>query len=273
MFRQAGKDRLLATAAGVVFYGLLALFPAVTALVSSYGLFADPTTIGDNLRRLALMLPQGAFSIVENQIERVVANDGSALGFGFVAGLLIALWSANAGMKALLDALNVTYEVKETRSFFRFNAVSLGLTLAGLIGVLLMVCAVVVTPLAIHLLGLEGRISILLQFGRWPILALLIFSALVMLYRFGPCRQRSSLRLLAPGAAAAAIFWLIGSSLLSWYLSNVTNYDATYGSLGAAMGLMTWMWMSTIVVLFGAEINFEIEKATSPAQGGPAGAT
>ncbi|MGY4260024.1 membrane protein [Bradyrhizobium sp. USDA 4516] len=261
-YQQIDEDRLLATAAGVVFYGLLAIFPAITALVSSYGLFADPSTISSNLQSLALMLPEGSFAIVQDQIARVLAKGTSTLGLTFAAGLLIAIWSANAGMKAIFDALNVVYDEKEKRSFVKLNLMSLSFTIAGLISIMLMVGAVVVVPLLLQQVGLGTTAELVIRFGRWPILVLLLLTALAVLYRYGPSRTRPRWQWLSVGAVAAAVLWLAGSVLLSWYLANFGDYNATYGSLGAAIGLMTWMWMSAIIVLCGAELNSEIEHQT-----------
>jgi len=258
-YQRIDRDRLLATAAGVVFYGLLAIFPAVTALVSSYGLFADPSTIADNLQTLALMLPNGSFAIVQDEIGRVLAKHDSALGITFLFGLLLAIWSANAGMKAIIDALNVAYEVEERRSWIRLNLISLAFTVAALAAILVMVAAVILVPLLITRLGLDHSAELLVQILRWPALAVVLLVALVVLYRYGPSRRPPGWRWLGIGAVVAAALWLIGSALLSWYLSNFANYTATYGSLGAAIGLMTWMWMSAIVILVGAELNSEIE--------------
>ncbi|HEY2248270.1 MAG TPA: YihY/virulence factor BrkB family protein [Bradyrhizobium sp.] len=258
-YQRIDRDRILATAAGVVFYGLLAIFPAVTALVSSYGLFADPSTIVDNLQTLALMLPDGSFAIVQDEIGRVLAKHDSALGMTFIFGLLLAVWSANAGMKAIIDALNVAYETEERRSWIRLNLISIAFTVAALAAILVMVAAVILVPLLITRLGLDHRAELLVQVLRWPALAVVLLAALFVLYRYGASRSPPGWRWLGIGAVVAAALWLIGSSLLSWYLSNFANYTATYGSLGAAIGLMTWMWMSAIIILVGAELNSEIE--------------
>jgi membrane protein len=265
-YEHANDDRLLATAAGVVFYGLLAIFPAITALVSSYGLFADPSTIGANLHSLSLMLPEGSFDIVQEQIGRVVAQGNTTLGATFLFGLAFAIWSANAGVKAVIDALNVASETREQRGFIRLNLVSLAFTCSAIVGLLLMVSAVVAFPLALDHVGLAPDSQLIVSLARWPLLLVILLAALGVLYRFGPSRDgsrgpSSGRSWLSIGAVAAAFAWIGGSALLSWYLSNFANYGATYGSLGAAIGLMTWMWMSTIIVLYGAELNAEIEKA------------
>jgi membrane protein len=262
-YQQINEDRLLATAAGVVFYGLLAIFPAITALVSSYGLFADPSTVAANLQSLAVLLPEGSFTIVQEQIGRVLAKENTTLGLTFIFGLLFAIWSANAGMKAVLDALNVVYEEKEKRGFLKLNLVSLAFTMASLISILIMIGAVIAVPLLLTQLGLAQRAELIIRFGRWPVLLLFVISGLAILYRYGPSRATARWQWLSVGTIVAAALWLAGSALLSWYLSNYANYTATYGSLGAAIGLMTWMWMSAIIVLCGAELNAEIEHQTT----------
>ena len=259
-YARINRDRILANAAGVVFYGLLAIFPAITALVSSYGLFADPSTISDNLHSLALMLPGDSFTIVQDEITRVVAKANSSLSLAFGFGLLLAVWSANAGVKAVLDALNVAYELEEKRGLIHLNLISLAFTVAGLAAILVMVGAVIGVPLALEHLGLGEGARRLVQIGRWPVLGLALLVALLALYGFGPSRTTPKLRWLVAGAVLAIVLWLIGSALLSWYLSDFANYTATYGSLGAAIGLMTWMWLSAIIVLVGAELNSEIER-------------
>ena len=256
---RTGEDRLLATAAGVVFFGLLAVFPAITALVSSYGLFANPSTIGANLQTLALMLPEGSFQIVQDQIGRVLDKGSTSLGATFLFGLALALWSANAGVKAVIDALNVVYEEREKRSFFRLNLISLAFTAGGVAALLLMVSAVVAFPLALDRIGMQPESQFIVSLARWPLLFVVLLAALGVLYRFGPSRRAARPEWLSVGTLVAAVLWIAGSALLSWYLSNFGNYSATYGSLGAAIGLMTWMWMSAIIVLCGAELNSEIE--------------
>ena len=261
-YQRIDDDRLLATAGGVVFFGLLAIFPAVTALVSSYGLFADPATISDNLQTLAMMLPAGTFEIVEDQIARVVSKGNSALGATFLFGLVLAVWSANAGIKSIFDALNVAYEEREKRGFIKLNLISLSFTVGAIVALLLMVGAVVAFPLTLDHLGIAPESKLIVALARWPLLLVILLAALAVLYRFAPSRDAPRWQWLSIGAVAAALLWIAGSSLLSWYLSAFANYNATYGSLGAAIGLMTWMWMSAISIMFGAELNSEIERQT-----------
>jgi membrane protein len=262
-YQQIGEDRLFAVAAGVVFYGLLALFPAVTALVSLYGLFANAATINDHLASLSGVLPSNAIEIVHEQIARLTAKSDAKLGFGFVIGLAVALWSANAGMKAIIDALNVVYEEKEKRGFIKLNLVTLGFTLAAIASLLLALCLVVVLPLILNYLGLASVTDALFRIARWPILLALVVIGLALIYRFGPSRREPRWQWLSVGSVVAAVAWLVSSALLSWYLATYAHYDATYGSLGAGIGLMMWMWISSIVILFGAQLNSEIEHQTA----------
>lgn len=255
-------DRLLALAAGVVFYALLALFPAITALVSSYALFAAPSTISGHLALIAGMVPQGAYGIIDEQVSRIVSRTTGTLGFAFFLGLALALWSANAGVKAVLDALNIAYGAKERRGFIKLNLVSLAFTVGAIAALLLAIAAVVVMPVALSYLPVGRLNESALTWLRWPGLLVLLLLGLALLYRFGPDLDNARFRWISPGAAFAALAWLVGSALLSWYLRSFADYDATYGSLGAAIALMMWMWMSAIVVLLGAELNAEIDAAS-----------
>ena len=262
-YARIGDDRLLAVAAGVVFYGLLAIFPAITALVSLYGLFAKASTISEHLSLASGVLPAGGMEIIQEQINRITAKGEAKLSLAFAASLGLALWSANAGMKAVIDALNVTYEEKEKRGFIKLNLVSLALTGGAILALLVAIGAIVVLPLVLSYIGLGGWTETLLRLLRWPLLLCLVIFGLAVLYRFGPSRESPRWEWISVGSAFAAVAWLGGSALLSWYLANFANYDATYGSLGAAIGMMIWMWMSSIVILLGAELNSEVEHQTA----------
>jgi membrane protein len=261
-YQQVNEDRVLLVAAGVVFYGLLALFPAITALVSCYALFAKAGTINEHLSMISGILPAGALDIVRDQVNRVLAKGDTKLGMAFVFGFLLAVWSANSGTKAIIDALNVVYEEKEKRGFFKLNAVSLAFTFGGLVAALIAIGCVVALPIILGTIGLGSMSDTILRIGRWPVLIGTMLVGLAVLYRYGPSRRSAQWRWLSVGSVVAIVTWLAGSALLSYYLEHYANYDATYGSLGAAIGLMVWMWMSTTVVLLGAELNAEIEHQT-----------
>lgn len=258
---EIGDDRLLALAAGVVFYGLLALFPAITALVSSYALFAKPATIIGHLSAVAGMVPASAYQIVDEQATRIVSRTAGDLSLAFFFGLALALWSANAGVKAVIDALNIVYGVRERRGFIRLNLLSLVFTVGAVAAMLLAIAAVVVLPIIVSYLPFGSYGGVVAGWLRWPALFALLLLGLALLYRFGPDRDHPRWQWISPGALFAGLAWLAGSFLLSWYLGNFANYDATYGSLGAGIALMMWLWMTAVVVLVGAELNSEIDSA------------
>jgi membrane protein len=262
-YQRINDDRLLAVAAGVVFYGLLAIFPAITALVSLYGLFATPSTISEHLTTANTFLPGDASNILQEQVNRIAQTGNTKLSVAFAFGLGFTLWSANSGMKAIFDALNVVYEEKEKRGFIKLTLISLAFTLGAIAAVLAAIAGVVALPLLFGHLGLGTFGETLLRWLRWPLLLLLIVFGLAVLYRFGPSRTKPRWQWLSVGSVFAAGAWLGSSALVSWYLSNFANYNATYGSLGGAIGLMLWMWASSIVVLLGAELNSEIERQTA----------
>jgi membrane protein len=262
-YHEIQDDRLLALAAGVVFYSVVALFPAIAAGVSSYALFADAATISKHLSIAADIVPAGALDMLGEEISRIAAKSEGKLTFGFLLGLAIALWSANAGMKAIFDALNIIYDEDEKRSLIWLNVVSLFFTICAIAGAGLAIALVVVFPVLLAAFGLTSLDYPIIGYLRWPVMFVLIILGLAVLYRYGPSRRVAKWRWISVGSVFAGLAWLAVSSLFSWYLGNFANYNATYGALGAVMGLMMWMWLSTIVVLVGAELNSEIEHQTA----------
>jgi membrane protein len=260
-YEQGLEDRITTVAAAIAFYGFLALFPAIAALVSIYGLVADPSTIRDHLFQLSFLLPPEAFSIIDDQIKRVVAEGQQQLGIKFLFGLVLSIWSANAGMKGLIDGLNVAYEEAEKRSFIRLNLISLAITMVALTGVIALVGLLVILPEF-----LNGSFSQFISTGlavvRWPATFALVAIGLSLLFRFGPSREAPQWRWLSWGAVAASIIVVVISVALSWYLTNFADYTKTYGSLGAVVGLLIWMWLSSCAILIGAELNAEMEHQT-----------
>jgi membrane protein len=256
------EDRILANAAGVTYYVLLALFPAIAALVSIYGLFADPSAIVGHLDAISRFVPGGAIDVLHDQLTRLAAQGSTALGISFLIGLVVSLWSANSGIKALFDALNVVYEEKEDRSFVKLNAVTLAFTIGTIAFLLIALAGMIVLPVALNYLPLPGVTALIWQIAPWPILLVLIAVALALIYRYGPSRTEARWQWVTPGSAFAAIAWLAASALLSWYAANFGNFNRTYGSLGAIIGFMIWIWISIIVLLVGGKLNAEIEHQT-----------
>jgi membrane protein len=262
-YREANSDRLLSIAGGVSFFILLAIFPAITALVSAYALFFNAATIVNNLSLLNDVVPENVLSIVHEQAARIASNSSGALSIGIIAGILVSLWSAMSGIKAVIDALNVIYEQKEDRTFLKLNLVALVFTLAGFAAFLLAIAAIVVLPLILSPIGLGTLTEALTRIARWPVLLVVLLSCLAVLYRYGPDRRAARWQWVTVGSVFAAVTWIVASFLFSWYLASFANYNATYGSLGAVVGLMIWLWISTILVLLGAELNAEIEHQTA----------
>ncbi|MBN9074630.1 MAG: ribonuclease [Rhizobiales bacterium 65-79] len=263
VWSEIGEDRIMLVAAGVTFYLLLALFPALAAFVSLYGFVADPKTIADHVANLGWVLPSGGLDMIRTQLQALANASGKALSFGFVVGFLVALWSANSGMKALFEAMNVAYEEEEKRSFIRLNLLSLAFTLAAMAVGILMVVMVGVVPAVLSFLSLGDLTEILVRILRWPLLLVAAGVAISIIYRYGPSRERAQWRWINWGAALAALVWLVVSILFSWYLENFADYNATYGSLGAVIGFMMWTWISVLVLLVGAELDSEIEHQTA----------
>jgi membrane protein len=263
VYRSISEDRVLAISAGVTFYVLLAIFPAIAALVSIYGLFADPQAIAAHLAEAGSVLPGGAVEIIGEQVNRLAAQGEATLGATMLVSIAISLWSANAGVKALIDALNIVYDEKEKRGFVKLNAVSLAFT-AGIVGFLLLaLAAMVVLPVVLNFIGLGDAAETLIKLVRWPLLLLAVGLGIACIYRYGPSRDKPKWRWITWGSALAAIVWLAASVLFSWYAANFGSYNKTYGSLGAAIGFMTWIWLSTIVILLGAELDAEMEHQTA----------
>ncbi|WP_128253826.1 YihY/virulence factor BrkB family protein [Falsirhodobacter deserti] len=258
------EDRVLAVAAGMTFFLLLAFVPSVTAFVSIYGLFADPASVTDHLALLDQVLPAEAMSVVSDQVVRISSTDTTTMTFASIFSLLVAMWSANGGVKAMIEALNVAYTEREKRSFLMLNVISFLMMLTGVALILVMIAVVAVLPAVLSFLSMDvgsGAAAALLI--RWPAIFILMMITLAGLYRFGPSRQSAQWRWISPGAIFASVTLVIFSFAFSIYASNFANFNETYGSLGALMGLMLWLWLSSVIVLVGAEINAETEKQTN----------
>ncbi|MBV8921327.1 YihY/virulence factor BrkB family protein [Bradyrhizobium sp.] len=262
-FHNISEHRIMDLAAGVTFYSLLALFPAIAALVAIYGLFADPATLSADLDKMSGVLPGGAIEVIHDQLARLVAQRGSTLGLTFIVSLAISLWSANAAMKSLFGTLNVVYAEPEKRGLVTLNAQSLAFTVGGIVFIVVALGAMVVLPPLLGFLGLSGFTETLLRVGRWPALFVVLMLALAIIYRHGPSREQAQWRWVTWGSAFAALAWLVLSILFSWYAENFGSFNRTYGSLGAVIGFMTWIWLSAIVILIGAELDAEMEHQTA----------
>jgi membrane protein len=262
VYHGISDNRILLVAAGVTFYSLLAIFPGIAALISIYGLFADPGTVAGHLDTIANVAPGGAVDVLREQMTRLASQGGTTLGVSFVVSLAISLWTANSGVKAIFDALNIVYGEEEKRGFLKLNVVTLFVTLGIVAFILLTLAAVVAIPVALAYIPLPEVTALVVKIGRWPILFALVTMALAVLYKYGPSRTEPRWRWITWGSVSAAIVWLAASALFSWYVASFGSYNKTYGSLGAVIGFMTWIWISIIVVLVGAKLNAEMEHQT-----------
>ncbi|MEZ2126229.1 MULTISPECIES: YihY/virulence factor BrkB family protein [unclassified Sinorhizobium] len=260
---EVSDDRVTLIAAGVTFYLLLAVFPALAALVALYGLVADPITISDHLREMAGVLPPGAFDIFAEQIQALVQRRESTLGIAFFIGLVVALWSTHSGTLAIFDAMNVAYEEREKRSFIRLNLIALCFTLCTMLCAAVMAILVAAIPVVLSYLWLGEWKEQLALILRWPILLVIVAAAVTAVYRFGPSRKPAKFRWLTWGAALTTAAWIAMSLGFSFYLENFANYNATYGTLGALVGFLMWTWLSVLILIVGAEINSELEHQTA----------
>jgi membrane protein len=257
------RDGLLAQAAAMTFYSLLALFPALAMLVSLYGLIADPRTLSATIDGIKGVVPGGGVQIITGQLQSLAASPHKALGLGLLIGFATSLWSATSGIKALFSALNVAYNENETRSFIRLTLTATVFTLGTILFLLLAIAGVVALPAALNMLGIGAETKLALELLRWPVLLVSLGIFLSLVYRYGPCRAHARWRWVTWGSAAATIAWLVVSVAFSYYTANFGTYNMTYGTLGAAVGFMTWLWLSAAVVLMGAELDAEMEHQTA----------
>jgi membrane protein len=257
------QDRVTLIAAGVTFYLLLAIFPALASLVSLYGFVADPITIADHLKALSRVLPPGAFDLFADQIRVLAAKPHGTLGMTFFVGLAIALWSTHSGTLALFDAMNVAYGEMEKRGIVRLNLIALCFTLCAMLSAAAVVGLVAVTPLLLSYLWLDRYHEQVALLARWPALLLLAAAAILAIFRYGPSREPARFRWLTWGALLTLVAWLAMSFAFSFYLGHFANYNATYGTLGALIGFLIWTWLSVTILIVGAELNAELEHQTA----------
>jgi membrane protein len=260
---KTGAERNLSlVAGGVAYYVLLALFPALAALVSIYGLVANPADAIKQAHALSSMLPATAVTSIDSEIRQITAASGKSLGLGAFIGFFIAVWSALRGMSGMISALNIAYGQSERRSFFRLNIIGALLTLVVVFGGMIALSLIVVLPIVLHQAGISGAMRWMGLTVEWPVLVLFFVGLIGLIYRYGPDRDIPKWKWASPGVIAATTLWMIGSGLFSLYIDKFGSYDKTYGALGALLVLLTWLWLSSFVVLLGAEINGEAERQT-----------
>ena len=253
-------DRVSLAAAGCAFYATLALFPGISMLISICGMILDPATAENQLSALSGLLPPSAFGLIQERVHQLVGQTNSTHSVHLAISFLLTFWSSATGSKSILSAVNVAYDVTEQRPFLRFQVIGLAMTLVAVLCALLAIGVLLLLPPAITFLGLSSHGGGLVHAAGLAMLVGFFFSAISLLYRFGPCRPAPRSRRVTPGAALATVLWLIASELLSLYVSRIGTFGATYGSLGAAVGVMLWFYISAYAALLGAELNARLEE-------------
>ena len=257
------RENLGLVAAGVAFYGLLGLFPAIAALVTTYDLVFDPTQIQAQFDALQALMPAQVHDLISEELQSATDRPDQALSLGLIGAVVLSLWGATRGTRALIIALNIAYDEGEARGFFALNLFAFGLTLFLVLVLAFAIVATVAVPIVINLLSFGTLPEVLTAWLRWPLLALVALVALAVLYRYGPSRRGARFRWLPAGSVVAGLLWLTASGLFSFYVANFGSYNATYGSLGAVIVLLLWLYLSAAAVILGACINAETERQTA----------
>jgi membrane protein len=259
---EVSQDHVSMIAASIAFYGLLAIFPAIAAMISIWGLLFDPQQIAQQIESVSGALPEDAAGIVNDQAQAVAGGAGTGVSIAAVIGILLALYSASKGIQAMVEGLNIVYDEDEKRGFVKLTLVTLILTV-GLIAMMIVALGLIaVLPALLGNLGLGEVLRVVLTYARWPLLLVVALIGLAILYRYAPSRETAQWQWVSPGAVLATVLWLIGSIVFSIYVRNFGSYNETYGSLGAVVILLMWFWLSAFIVLLGAEVNCEIERQT-----------
>lgn len=261
-WKDTGRKNLSLVAAGVTYYLLLALFPGLAALVSVYGLVANPADVAKHVQSLSGMISPSTLTLIGNELRQLASASSKSLSLGFILGVVIALWSGVGGMTGMMTALNIAYDRPERRGFIRCKATALLLTAVVIVGGLIALALVAGLPVALNVAGVHGVRRWIGLVVQWPLLIVFVMGMVALIYRYGPDQSKPKWKWASPGVIVATILWIFGSITFTVYVSHFGSYNRTYGSLGALLVLLTWMWLSAFVVLFGAAINGEAERQT-----------
>ena len=260
-WKEAKADQVPLLAAGVAYYAFLAIFPALVAIVSIYGLFADPATITSQLKSLTEALPGQARQVITDQVTALAARR-TALGIGLIISILIALWSASGGISNMLTAITTAYDEEEKRGFIKKRLLSLALTVGAILFMLIMLGIVAVLPPLLNSIFGSSLLKWVFQILGWLVLMVIVMVVLGILYRVAPDRDAPKIKWVSVGAVVATVIWLLASIGFSIYSSTFGNYAKTYGVFAGIVVLLFWLWLTAYAILLGAEINAETEQQT-----------
>jgi membrane protein len=258
---EAGDDNVGFLAAGVAFYAFLAFVPLLASVVLVYGLAADPQTVAEHIGKLFATLPRDAAALIADQLKSLTSSPQSSKGLGLAVALALAVYGASKGASGVVTALNIAYEVKETRGFVKTTALALAMTVGGLLILLLAVAAISASAAIEHLLPFSsGFIHVLVQVAFWAVAVAAVGIGLAAVYRFAPARVDAPWMWVSPGSAAATLLWLLGTIGFGLYVSHFGSYNKTYGSLGGVVVFLTWLYLSAYILIMGGELNSELER-------------
>ena len=277
VYARFSRDNASMVAASVAFYLFLSIFPALASLVSLYGLIGNPAQISDQLQGFAGILPPEVVKVLTDSVTAFAATStGGRLTTALMVSILLGLWSARAAMSAIMFGLNVAFEVTERRSFIMQTAISLALTIGGVVFAAIALGFIAIAPIVLTVVQADWTINALVVVGRWPLLEVLVLLVFALLYRFAPDRRSIHWQWITMGSFIASVLWLGGSFAFSVYVTKFGSYNATYGALGAVVVLMLWFWVTALILILGAEINAELESRAEqkgdPLGGLPSGA-
>ena len=262
-FQESSADNVPMLAGGVAFFAFLAVFPALIAALTLYGLIADPAQVSQQIDTLSGALPAETKQIITGQLTAVTGGSNGALTVGLVVSLLAALWSTSGATSNVIKAVNLAYDEKETRGAVKLRLTALGLTLGAIIFMLVALALVAVVPVMLDQLGLGTPGRVIAQILRWVLLLGMVIVGLAVVYRVAPNRQDARFRWVSPGALIATMLWILGSVAFSLYVNFFASYNKTYGALASVIVLMLWLYLTSYIVLLGAEINAEAERQTT----------
>ena len=259
---EVAEDRVSLIAAGVAFYGFLAIFPAIAAVMALSGLFFDPTQVTDQLQSLTALVPEEIITIIVKQARAVTGSNDGGLGLTALLGFAIALYSASKGVGSLMDGINVAYDETEERGFIKLKLVTLGLTLLLVFGVIVSMTATLAIPAALSIVNLGGLAEPAVLAVSFIVIALMSILGLSILYHYAPSRDAPEWSWVSAGAIAGCTLWIVGSAGFAYYVKTFGSYNESFGTLAGVVILMTWLWLSAFIILLGAELNAEMEAQT-----------
>lgn len=257
---EIGENNVSIVSAGVAFYAFLAVFPAIGALVSIYGLAMDPQSLQGQLENISQVMPEQAFEIIEAQLKDLVSTSGSALSWSLAIGILLSIWSANKGTKSLFTGIDIAYDTKDDRGFIKQNALTLLFTFGAILLLIISLAIIVLWPVFIDKIPISSTLKGVLTWLRWLILAALVVFFLAAVYRYAPAKRTPEFKWVIPGALLATVLWVIASWGFSFYVKNFGSYGEVYGSISAVVVMLLWLFITSFIILIGAELNSEIEK-------------